>query len=129
MGVALYIVLDKEDPGFDAFVNGKAIARETKKLDAISRKLGIPRFDEFISMSSEELEGILGNDAKIPGHQVKWFSADEGLSFIEALVGHIRANPTSVKTQSAVLDDLAEYLEVFQKAKAIGAKWHLNIDL
>ena len=129
MGVALYIVLDEEDPGFDPFVNGKAIAKETKKLDAISKKLGIPTFDSFISMSSEDLEGILGDEVEMPPQTVKWFTGEEGLSFIEALTKHIRANPTSVKNQSAVLEDLAEYAEVLGKIKDIGAKWHLNIDI
>ena len=129
MGVALYIVLDKEDPGFDPFVNGKAIARETKQLDAISKQLGIPTFDSFISMSSDDLEGILGGEVEMPPQTVKWFSAEEGLSFIDALTKHIRANPASVKSQSAVLEDLGEYAEVLGKIKGIGAKWHLNIDI
>ena len=129
MGMALYIVLDNEEPGFDAFVNGKAIAKEGKKLDAISKRLGIPKFDEFISMSSEDLEGVLGDEVDIPPQDVKWFTADEGLSFVQALSDHIRANPASVKDQKAVLEDLAEYAEVLGKVKAIGAKWHLNIDI
>jgi hypothetical protein len=129
MGVALYIVLDKADPGFDTFVNGKAIAKEGTNLDAISKKLGIPKFEDFISMSSDGLADVLGDDVEIPQQPVKWFSANEGLSFIEALTSHVRANPTSVKDQSSVLADLAEYLEVFGKAKEIGAKWHLNIDV
>lgn len=129
MSAALYIVLDKEDPGFDTFVNGKAIAKEGKKLDAISKKLGIPRFGEFISMSSEDIEGILGDGVEIPQQAVKWFRAEEGLSFVEALASYIRANPASVENQSAVLDDLAEYVELFRKASAAGAKWHLNVDV
>jgi hypothetical protein len=128
MGVALYIVLDKEDPGFDAFVNGKAIANEGKRLDVISKKLGIPKFDDFVSMSSEDLDGILG-EVDIPNQEVKWFSPEEGLAFVEALSAHIRANPEAVKNHKAVLEDLAEYVDVFGKAKTAGAKWHLNIDL
>jgi hypothetical protein len=129
MGMALYIVLDKEDPGFDTFVNGKAIAKEGKNMDAISKTLGIPKFDDFVSMSSEDLEGVLGDDVDIPPQKVKWFTADEGLSFIRALSDHIRANPAAVKNQQAVLEELAEYSEVFGKAKSAGAKWHLNIDI
>lgn len=129
MGVALYIVLDRDDPGFDTFVDGKAVAKETKNLDAISKKLGIPTFGSFISMSSGDLEGVLGDEVEVPPQTVKWFSADDGLKFIEALTTHILANPTSVKNQSAVLEDLGEYAEVLGKIKEIGAKWHLNIDI
>ena len=129
MGVALFIVLDKEDPGLDPFVNGKAIAKETKALDAICKKLGIPKFDDFISMSSDDLAEMLGDEVEMPEQEVKWFAADEGLLFVEALASHIRANPASVKSAPVLLEDLAEYTEVFGKAKAIGAKWHLNLDI
>ncbi|MSQ47644.1 MAG: hypothetical protein EXR78_04515 [Deltaproteobacteria bacterium] len=122
MGVAFYIVLDNEEPGFDTSVDGKAIAREAKKLDAISKKLGLPRFDDFISMSSEDIADLIGDDVEIPEQEEQWFSAAEGLSFIEALVSHMRANPKSVKTPAGVLDDLTAYREVLEKAKAIGAK-------
>lgn len=129
MGVALYIVLDNEDPGFDPFVNGKAIAKETKGLDAISKKLGISKFDDFISMSSDDLAEFLDDDAELPEQDVKWFTADEGLAFVAALTSYIRSNPASVKNQADLLEDLTEYTEVFGKAKAVGAKWHLNIDI
>ncbi len=130
MGLALYIVLDKADPGFDTFVNGKVISKETEKLDMISRQLDIPTFDSFISMSSEDFEDLLGDEVDIPPQQdIQWFSGEDGLSFIETLTQYLRANPTSVNNPSAVLDDLDEYAAVFRKAKEIGAKWHLNIDI
>jgi hypothetical protein len=41
----------------------------------------------------------------------------------------VTANPQSVENAQGVLDDLAEYAEILEKAKAIGAKWHLNLDI
>ena len=129
MGVALYIVTDKEEPGFDTFVNGKTIAKEEKRLDAVSKVLGIPRFSDFISMSQDDLEGILGDEAGVTPQDVKWFTPEEGLIFVQAIIGHISANPSSVKNQRGLLDELSEYAEVFERAKRAGVKWHLNIDI
>lgn len=45
MSVAYYIVLDNEEPGFETFVNGKFLAHDANKIDAICKKLGIRKFD------------------------------------------------------------------------------------
>lgn len=131
MSVAFYIVLDQEDTDFDTFVNGKALAKDAKKLDAICKKLGLPTFDDFVAMSAEDLSDMLGEDVELPegDEGEKWFTADEGISFVHSLVTHIQANPKDVKNAEAVLEDLAEYAEVFEQAKGIGAKWHLNLDI
>lgn len=129
MSVAFYIVLDNEDPGFDTFVNGKALAKEAQKLEAISKKLGIPTFEDFIAMSADDIEGMLDEEVDIPEQEEKWFSPEEGLGFIQKVADHIRANPSSVTNPKAVLDDLGEYEEVFTKATVVGARWHLNLDI
>ena len=129
MGVAYYIVLDNAAPGFDTFVNGKALAHESERLDAISKKLGIRTFEDFLSISAADLEGMLGDDVEIPEQDVKWFSADEGLSFVQKLLQYIRANPSSIANSQNVLEDLEEYAALFQKAKGIGARWHLTLDI
>ena len=41
MGAAYFIVLDNPKPGFDTFVNGKAIAREAPAIEKIAKKLKI----------------------------------------------------------------------------------------
>lgn len=129
MSVAFYIVLDHADPGFETFVNGKSIAKDIKRLDKISRKLGLPTFDDFTSMSAEDLGDLLGEEMEIPEQEEEWFTADEGLAFVAALAEHIETNPKDVKDAAGVLADLQEYAEVLQKAKGIGARWHLNLDL
>ncbi|OOG47534.1 hypothetical protein [Polaromonas sp. A23] len=129
MSVAFYVVLDKEDPGFDTFVNGKALAKEAQKLEVISKKLGIPTFEDFITMSADDIEDMLGEEVDIPGQEEKWFTPEEGLGFIQKLADHIRVNPSSVTNSKAVLEDLGEYEEVFTKAKGVGARWHLNLDI
>ena len=129
MSVAYYIVLDHDNPGFDTFVNGKSLAKETERLDAICEKLGIKKLDDFLAMSEGDLSDMLGEDIELPeGEGEQWFSADEGITFIAALTAQIRAYPKEVKNAEGVLEDLAEYAEVLEKAKGIGAKWRLAMD-
>lgn len=128
MSVAFYIVLDNDDPGFDTFVNGKALAKESKKLDAICQKLELPKFDDFVSMSADDMAEFVGDDAEFSGMEEKWFDAEDGLKFVNALITHIRTNPNNMKNLKKILEELWEYADVLGKAKAIGAKWHLAID-
>lgn len=129
MGVAYYIVLDCEEPGFDTFVNGKSIARETRRLDRIAKKLGVPKLDDFNTMSGDELADLLGEEIDLPEIEEQWFTADEGLAWAAALIQHIQANPGELKDSEGVLADLHDYQEVLGKAKAIGARWHLSLDI
>ncbi|MEW6348428.1 MAG: hypothetical protein AB1646_05165 [Thermodesulfobacteriota bacterium] len=126
MSVAYYIVLNNENPGFDTFVNGKALAKEASRLDPICDRLGLPRLDSFVAMSGDDAADLLGEDLGLPE---SWFSAEEGLKLVESLSGHIRNHPKDLKDPRAVLDDLAEFADVLGKAKEIGAAWHLSIDI
>ncbi len=129
MSVAYYIVLDNEEPGFDTFVNGKEIAKEIDVLNSISANLGLPSLEDFLAMSSEDLEDLIGEDFDIPEQNASWFTTEDGIEFISKLKEHIKANPKCVANQSAILDELSEYEKILQKASSIGAKWRLNIDI
>jgi hypothetical protein len=130
MSVAYYIVLDNTDPGFDTFVNGKFIANEIEKIDAICEKLGIQKLDDFMTMSEDDISDMLGEDIELPESEGgQWFSAEEGIAFVKALILHINTNPKDVKNAEDVLRDLAEYAVIFEKIKNIGAKWHLSLDI
>lgn len=129
MSLAYYIVLDDEDPGFDTFVNGKALAHEDG-LNELCAALGLKSFDDYLTMSGDELSDLLGEDIELPeGSGEQWFDADEGLRWIEALAAHIRANPSAVTDAEGCLSDLEEYADVLKKTAAAGAHWHLSIDL
>lgn len=128
MGIAIFIVLDGEHPDIDTFVDGKALARERERLEAISKALRLPSFDDFVPMPGGEAGRPEGGGAEAPGTGVKWHRAEEGLAFVQAIASHIRLNPGSVKRQADVLDDLAQLVEVLEGAKAAGARWHFSVD-
>ena len=52
--MAYFIALDNSDPGFDTFVNGKAIARDAERLAKAASSLGLKTPDEYVSMSADD---------------------------------------------------------------------------
>lgn len=131
MSAAYYITLSNPHPGFDPFVNGKAIAREAETLSQLASALGLKSADEFVSMSPEEAASMaktLGvtDDVQAPPEQ--WFSPDEGLAWVRQLHKHISAHPHKFKNAQAILLELAEYDALLSKAKSIDAKWHFSVD-
>lgn len=129
MSVAYYIVLDNDEPGFDTFVNGKALAQE-KNLESLCKRLGLKIFEDFMSMSGEDILDMLGDVVELPEDmKEEWFTPDEGLTYFSTIAGHIEASPSSVLDPEGCLEDLTEYTDVLTKAKKIGARWHLNLDI
>ena len=134
MGTAFYIALDSEDPGFDTFVNGKAVAHAVEELDTICRKEGLATLSDFMGQSMSEFADVLGEDIDLPegegeeGGEI-WFEPDAGIELIDALVAKIRANPLALGSPEQLLEDLADYRRVLMQAKSIGAKWHLALDV
>ena len=135
MSAAYFIVLDNSDPGFDTMVNGKFLSKNAKQLEKIAKSLGIRTLDDFVSCSPDEARAMmedLGSDpAEIANMELpeqKWFDPQEGLELVGKLAAHVQANPTAVKYSKGVLADLGEYQVVLEKAKAIGARWNLQVD-
>jgi len=131
MSLAYYIVLDHQEPGFETFVNGKAVAHAIDELDALCDKEGLTKLDDFMGQSVSELNELLDEEIEQPegeeGH--RWFEPDTGIALIEALIEKIRFNPQIVTEPDAVISDFIEYKTVLVQAKAIKAQWHLAIDL
>ena len=131
MGAAYFIALDNPDPGFDPLVNGKAIARDAKRLSRVASSLGLKTPDDYVSMGGDEAASIaeefgISDDIQAPPEQ--WFAADEGLAWVARLRAHIQSDAKAMKDADAVLADLAEYECVLLQAKSIGAKWHFSVD-
>jgi hypothetical protein len=127
MGAAYFIVLDNEEPGFETFVNGKAIARASDSIRSICDKLDLTSIDDLTSF------GALDEEFDVPEEcretSTPWFEPREGIEWVGALYEYIEANPSSVKDPDHVLAELDEYEAVFKKAAKIGAKWHLELDI
>jgi hypothetical protein len=108
MSLAHFISLQNKDPGFETFVNGKAIAHACEELEVVANKENVATIMSFYGR--------------------KWYEADRGLTTVYALIRHLKENPMAVADAEDVIDDLKEWEEVLLKAKAAGIKWKMKID-
>jgi len=127
VGVAYYIVLDKKKPGFDTFVNGKAVAREMEAISKITKKLKLPDISDLTSFAA--LAAEFGVDPDSEGAKEKWFDADEGLRWVRAVYEYVDTHPRSVGNRPGVLEDLEDYETVLTQAAKLKAKWHFAMDV
>src|SRR2546423_5125591 len=82
MGAAYFIVLDNKNPGFDTFVNGKAVTREMDAISDVAKSLGLRDIHDFASFASMAEEFDI--DPKLAAAQEKWFPAAEGVAWVHA---------------------------------------------
>ena len=120
MSITYFIVLDSEDPGFDPFVNGKAIAKAAPKINKLAKSIGLKTIDDYLVNNFEEYVGTLTSDPK-------WFEASEGRIWVERLKSEIAIKPNLLSKE--ISEELDEYLSVFRQAESKNLKWHLEFDL
>lgn len=126
MSVAYFIVLDKEDVGFDPFVNGKAIAHAFDALESFCKQHQLKTIEDFHSQDYSEFMEEL-DDVEIPEQEEKWFTADEGIAWVTLLLAKLNSAQPAFASPD-LYEDLNEYIGVFNNAKRAGAKWHLELD-
>ena len=130
MSSALYIVLDREVPGLDTFMNGKALAAAEEVVTASCERLGVRDLWSFYSVDPLEVADPLDDlddfgdlDVREVSTTESWFPATDGLATIRALR---QALPG--KTVSAVLTDLSDMERILAEAERAGARWYLAVD-
>jgi hypothetical protein len=122
MGAAFYIVLETEIDGLDTMMDGKMLARKIDALDPAAKQQGVRPLSEFISMDAEAASDILGDDlAGIDVPPVKYFSAQEGLATVRALLSRPEAQPA--------LQDLKDCERILCAAAQHSIGWHLQVDI
>lgn len=80
MAASMYIVVEGDDPGYDTFVNGRAIARNEDALERLAVSLGSRPLIEFFSADENSMALLIEEGAgdptlldKLPPPQ--WFPA------------------------------------------------------
>jgi hypothetical protein len=134
MGVALYVALEKEVPGFDASSGcGKVLERAQRQIDGIARRLNLTPLEDFISTDPEEIRGYMEDLGGVPdGVQFpaeQWFDPSDGLKTVRGLLNHLRNDPSGVRNLQGVLQDLEATEEVLAAAAKQGTRFHLAIDI
>jgi hypothetical protein len=125
MGTAYYIALEKTIPDLDSIIDGKMLSKAEKLLTNAANRLGVRQLMDFFSTSADEAADLLGDDIagiEIPAAQ--WFSAEEGLKTVDALLAEANVDPDLKPAK----DDLLGCQRVLREAQKNGVRWHLAID-
>lgn len=133
MAASMYIVVEGEDPGYNIFVNGRALARYESAVERLALELGVRPLLEFFSADESSMALLIEEGAgnpellkKLPPPQ--WYRAQDGLRTVEALVESLTNDPQQLGSEGCeVLAELLEYEEVLRKTAERGLRWHLAV--
>lgn len=133
MSASMYIVVEGEDPGFDIFVNGHALARNEDALEKLALRLGIKPLLEFFSADQNSMALLLEEGAGDPEWArtlppPQWFSPEDGLITICTLHDFLREAPAALGAETAaVVSELEEYERVLRKTAIRNLRWQLAV--
>ena len=129
----MYIVVEGEDPGFDIFVNGHALARNEDALEKLALRLGVKPLLEFFSADENSMALLLEEGAGDPEWArtlppPQWFSPEDGLVTICALQDFLSEAPSALGGETiAILSELEEYERVLRKTAQRALRWQLAV--
>lgn len=133
MPVLITITLDKPIPELTAFTKGgtgKALARETDKLDSAAKRKDVSPITELLSESQAVLieqmkaDGFDPSKMRLPPEQ--WFPAADGLKTVRALHAHVSAYLNDFKQPNPILRDLKAAETLLVAAETAGARFHFT---
>lgn len=130
MSLACFVVLDRDIPGCDPFVNGKTLGHHVDALSAECDELAVRPLGDMVGVERDQLAAFLAeqglDDLPIPDET--WFSASEGIQTVEALLGILPDRHHLAEVAEALAQDLSEILVVLKQAEEAGARFHLQYD-
>jgi len=109
---------------------GKAVARESDRLDSAARRRSVATITSLLSESRETIiaqfkeAGFDPAKMRIPPEQ--WFAAGEGLKTVRALSEHVTANLNDFKQPNPILRELKAAEALLAAADAAGVRFHLT---
>jgi len=150
MGAALYIVPEREVPGLEVYVNGKALARIDEP-EQLAERAGVPWLMDYFSLSEgdalaslieepgeplpdESGEHDLVEDPEPAPDEVgglppeEWFDAEEGLAAVRGILAYLEVHPAGLPESAEVIDDLKEFEAVLARLAAESVRWHLAVN-
>lgn len=133
MAASMYIVVQGEDPGFDIYVNGRALARNEDALEKLALSIGTKPLIEFFSADENSMSLLIEEGAgnpelisRLPPPQ--WYSAADGLASVSALLAELQRDPAVLGTETELIrEELAEYATVLRKTAERDLRWHLAV--
>jgi len=134
MAQAIIVTLEKEVPQASAAYakagSGKALARESDRIDFAARKRGVPGLTSMLSESQaalvEQLKADGFDPAKMRLPPEQWYPAADGLKSVRALIEHVGANLNDFKQPNPILRDLKAAEALLAAAEAAGVRFHFT---
>ena len=133
MSASFYIVVEGEDPGFDTFVNGHALARNEDALERLAERLSVQPLLEFFSADRNSMALLLDQGSGNPdwtSHlpQPQWFAPEDGLRTIRSLLDFLAMAPAALGSDTEIVErELREYETVLRKTAFRDLRWHLAV--
>ncbi|MBC8107503.1 MAG: hypothetical protein H7Z14_13000 [Anaerolineae bacterium] len=133
MALAFVITLERELPEAETYRksgSGKALARETSRLDLAARTKKVTAIESLLSENPEKLREQLRADGfdpdkmRLPAEQ--WFPATDGLATVRGLSEHVAAKLNDFKQPNPILRDLKAVETLLVAAQAAGVKFHFT---
>lgn len=133
MAATIVVTLNKDIPELAAYTKGgtgKALARESDKLDFTARRCKV---DALSSMLSEnpaalaaqmEAEGFDPSKMRLPPE--RWFNPADGLVSVRAILAFVAANLNDFRQPNPILRDLKTVEALLVAAQASGAGFHFT---
>jgi len=129
----MYIVVEGEDPGYDIFVNGHALARNEDALEKLAMRLNVKPLLEFFSADQNSMALLLEEGAGDPEWAKtlpppQWFSPGDGLTTICTMLDHLKGAPATLGSETApIVAELEEYERVLRKTALRNLRWQLAV--
>ena len=139
MAPSLYIVVEGEDPGYDIFVNGRALARNEEPLERLAEGLDVSPLRTFFYANEPSMALVLEDgreDGRIEAdltpvqQQSQWFDPTDGLLTVRTLLRFLDIVPAALGRETPdVFLELRDYERVLRRTVAQGLRWHMEESL
>src|SRR6476620_358501 len=98
MAASMYIVVEGEDPGYDIFVNGRALARHEDAIEKLALRLNVKPLIEFFSADENSMALLIEEGAGNPEllrrmPPTQWYAPADGLLTVQTLLDDLRKEP------------------------------------
>jgi len=115
-----------------------ALYKHSKKLDKLTRKLGVTSFlaaqdlsDAQFNLSNDPLPDGMESTDQVMAQSGTWLAAQDAIEMLERLIGHIRDEQVKFglfrDDRDDVVRELEESLELARKADAVNGQFNFSV--
>ena len=134
MAQIIVVTLEKElsaaIAGYAKAGSGKALARESDRLDYVARRRGVSPLTSLLSESQAVLAAQLREEGFDPSKMrlapELWFPAADGLKTVRTLAEYVTANMNDFKQPNPILRDLKAVEALLITADAANIRFHFS---